>query len=605
MGIDVFGHPSRQIPQSDPGRWSEGPERNVGPACWQNLTTPCGPECNDHQGCCDACRHRGLDVCDGHCCRCVPMAICAVFRPGAADDAASVKCRVRSFKMLATTGDTAPANQRTTYSATIGGNQIELSVGEPEYGSPLHGYAYCTWRLYSYELGVDEEWEVTHDQHSINCLKLPDFLIENVDVPYTIDEVEYSCVGNIEFVAWEMDKVPYQARHWDLDYETQSLTTACGVCNEVCSVLAVYRGTEADYGYSDDDSCIEFSWDSANQKWVNNTTNESILLTEVDGECFLELSNWAEVTFEGDLVAINSGECTTDMIKTIRDELGNWVKIACKPCSCFEHICGTCRCVPETLCVIGVEDGYLVGPYELTWDPEYLHWTGDLTISIGSNYEGNCELSLGSFESVEIDNTCGHNISFLFTYSAAQQAAGYTDFYAGWSKACEGSCTSGTCLSLCDDVPEVLYAHIYPKSWTPALGCEGFPASDCFEPFIVPVVQMYVPTVSNPAGEWRWIGRGSFDCRGCDTGGNPSFKEYQTTVVNIDIGCDGLGSATFTGPSETGPGTATETVDIDFSLPCGSSYWSLGPFDAANDGNLICCNEAGFRVYISDDGGSY
>lgn len=604
MGIDAFGHPAKNLPQSDPGKWSEGPERNVGPPCWQNIEPSCaGAGCNDHQGCCDACRHRSNEICGFHCCRCVPMAICAVFRPDGAYAAQDAACRVRSYKMLATANADPPT--RSTYSCTVGGNQIVLSVGEPEHGSPLNGYADCTWRLECYDLGIDEEWKITHSKGGVNCLQLPDLLIENVNIPYTVDGVEYSCVGNIEFAAWEMDKVPYSKRHFD-ETTIVDLYSSCGSCSQTCSILAVYRGSEADYGYSDDDSCVEFTWSDADQKWSNNSTGESILITEVDGSCYLELSNWAEVTFEGDLIAIGDGECTTDLVKTIRDELGNWVKIACKPCSCWEHICGDCRCVPDTLCAIGVVGNELVGPYELAWDSEYLQWSGyDVTVTIGQNYEGTgCALTFGDFEPVDVE--CGHDMSATFAYSPSLQAAGYTDFFAVWAKACEGSCTGGTCLSECEDVPQILYAHVYPRDWTPGFGCDGYPASDCFEPVVVPLAQIFVSTVLNPAGEWRWVGSYTFSCRGCDTGGNPSFTTYSDTTVRIDIGCDGLGSATFTGPAESGSGTATEIVDIDFVLPCdGSGYWQLGPFTKDSDGSLICCNEAGFRVYISDDAGSY
>ena len=69
----------------------------------------------------------------------------------------------------------------------------------------------------------------------------------------------------------------------------------------------------------------------------------------------------------------------------------------------------------------------------------------------------------------------------------------------------------------------------------------------------------------------------------------------------IDIGCDGLGTADFTGAAEAG-GTVTESVDINFTLPCGDGGdWDLGPWSAATAGDLICCNEAGFSVSISDE----
>lgn len=592
MAIDLFGHPDRDLPEADPGLWTEGPERNVGPPCWQGITTPCDGRCTDHVGCCDACRHSTNEICPDHCCRCVPMAICAVFTPDVDEygDPTLQGCRTQSRKMLATPNTN---GTRTEYTTSINGNDIILSVGQPEYGSPLNEYAYCTWRFQSYSLGIDEEVEVTHNKGEVNCLQLPEFYA---------NYLEGACGGEITFEAWEMKKVPYQKRHFGETGSTD-LYPGCGYCDQICTLLAVYRGTDEDYGYSDDDSCIEFEWDEYERKWSNYDTGEEILLVEEYDECYLELRNWAEETFEEDRIILNAGECTTSLVKTIRDELGNWVKIACKPCSCWKHICGTCRCVPDTICVTGEIGGYPAGG-ELIWDSEYLHWSdGYITISMYENDNGQCEVAGGGLEPAVVE--CGQDFFFTILPTDEQVAAGYTDFLSGWAKQCAGTCGGGGSCFACDDVPETLYCLVYPREWTPALGCEGSPTSNCFEPISVSLSQRFVPTALNPAGEWRWIGTQTFECRGCDTGGNPGFKEYRSTRVDIDMGCDGVGSATFTGESALG-GTATEVIDFLFSVPCGDGeYWDLGPYTVDSGGLLICCNEAGFVIQISDTPESY
>jgi len=370
-------------------------------------------------------------------------------------------------------------------------------------------------------------------------------------------------------------------------------------------VLAVYRGTEDDFGYSSD-SCDEFLWDGLTRKWQTvDGTYEEILLIEIDGECFLQLKNWGEETFEDDLIALPPGACALGLTLTARDEIGNWIKVSCKPCSCWKHVCGTCRCVPETLCVIGFDDGVLQGPYELTWDKDYFQWAGgssDPVIQLSSDEDGNCQATITGYETpIRIDNACGTDITMTFANSVEENLTAFS-FYAAWPKACEGSCNTGTCLTDCEDVPQVLYAQITPLDWTPMLGCEGPGNTKCFTPFTVPLAQMFIPTVLNPAGEWRWVGGLNFDCTGCDTGGNPGFKTERSNFVAIDIGCDGTGTADFTGPAESG-GTFTETLPIDFYLPCGESTdWNLGPWDTGpTGGDLICCNEAGFSVSISDE----
>lgn len=592
MAINVFGHGIDTLP-SFSGEWSHGGDRMTGPPCCRGKTQPCGKNCTDHNCCCDACRHTTQNVCDTGCCRCIPKAICAVFTP----TSPTTTCKVRSWKLLPQRAS--DSTSRTTYTISVGGSDLTLSVGAVTIDSALWDYAACSWRMQYAPLSVDEEHEIVFTEDDINCLQAPAFSLP-ITLEVIVDGYPEDCPGTITFSAHTLDKIPYRNKWFGSSIEA-ALAATCGSCENVCTVLSVKRGDAASYNYIPD-SCDEFTWDPTEGAWIFG--DERIDIVEVDYQCYLQLTSFDTATLEGDLIAIAPGACSLGMVLTVKDLIGNWAKISCSPCSCWKHVCGTCRCICDTLCVIGMEGDYIQGPYELPWDGDLFQWGGDghdLTISLSEAEDKSCQVLLDGFdEPVAIDNTCGANLSFLFNRSVEDTLAYGIKFYAGFCKACEGSCNAGTCLSECEEVPRLLFAKVSALDWTPMLGCEGFPASQCFEDFSIPIFQFFVPTTLNPAGEYRWQGSQTFQCRGCDTGGNPSFAEYRTNIATVDIGCDGLGSLTITGP-DSGGTPRTVTVDIVFDLPCNGGSWELGPWSAVNaTGSMLCCNEAGFSVSLSE-----
>jgi hypothetical protein len=516
-----------------------------------------------------------------------------VFTP---DEVAGV-CKVRSRKMFATA--TEGESGFVSYSFPISINPVTLYVGRPQTGSPLFGSADCSWRLTYEPLEIDEEFAITHIDGHVNCLKLPDFSFA-IDYPFG-DE---TCPGTITFEQFSYQKIPYKAR-WPVGQEeTITLDTQCGSCTEACYILAVKRGNASNYDYIDAvEECEEFVWNDEEQGW--KTESEFIEHIEVEGVCYIKLTTWATETLQGDLIAID--ECAVGMVLTFKDELGNWVQISCNLCHCWEHICGECRCICETVCLLGIDDGAVLGPYEAQWNSRLFRWetgiTGVPLIGVGKNLPSDdCQVTVEGFESVDLDNNCGDAVSFTVINSEEDQEENGLRLWIGFCKACEGSCDGGTCLSDCEDVPQILYATVSPLPWTPMLGCEGYPASDCFEEFVIPLVQMFIPTLLNPAGEWRWIGAMNFQCRGCDTGGNPGDAEYRTTLAMIDIGCDGLGSLSVTGINRGGT-SRTVVVDLEFDLPCNGygSWTDLEVGEEVSGSDMLCCNNgAGWKVTLTD-----
>ena len=600
MSIDVFGHGVEDpLPPVEYGIYHHGADRLTGPHKCRGGTKPCTGLTSDHMCCCDVCRHTDFFACDIGCCKCVPLSICAVFTPNVIEGV----CAVRSYRMRPYTQE--GNSGRVFYSFPISTNSVVLSVGAPSVDSDLFGIAECTWRMQY--LDIDEEYEITHIEGEVNCLQLPTFSLD-VNFPFGAN----FCLGTVTFAQFTYQKIPYRRRWTVGQEEIVTLDTQCGDCLTGCYVLAIKRGGPSVYG-EEEGECKEFGWDYEQQAWINQS--EKIEHVEVEGICYLRLTTWKTATLEGDLILIE--ECDLGMVLTLQDELGNWVQVSCNTCSCWEHICGQCRCVCETLCMYGIFGTTLLGPFELNWNSELLRWEPDdladaPIVGIGRKENGDCYAGIANFDplSTEDDaqtsdllNLCGDSPSFTFMNSFDDQKINGLKLWAAYCKQCEGSCQMGTCLSQCENVPKILYAKVSPMAWTPMLGCEGSPASDCFEEFYIPLIQIFVPSIFDVAGEWRWVGAASFSCRGCDTGGNPDYKTYRNSVATMDLGCDGLGSLTITGETGAG-GTDSVTIDIDFVLPCDGAYGSwtlLGPWEATNGSAMLCCNEAGFSVTVSED----
>lgn len=498
---------------------------------------------------------------------------------------------------------------RVTYTFPISTNTVTLSVGRPEIGSPLFGTADCTWRLQYAPLSIDEEYEITHIDGEINCQRLPAFSFA-IDFPFGAT----TCAGTIAFESFTYQKIPYQHR-WPVGQEEiQTLTVPCGDCLTSCYVLAIKEGDASDYGYSTGIDCEEIVWNQAEQAWISlveEVEYRRIDHVEIDGKCYLRLVTWPVATLVGDLIEITN--CDLGMVLTIQDELGNWAQISCNLCECWQHICGTCRCVCETLCLLNIDNGVVTGPHEADWDSRRLRWevpdSAVPLVGIGRKEpSGDCQVTMEGFTAIDLDNRCGDAVSFVFSNTPEEQLVDGVNMWIGFCKACEGSCNGGTCLSDCEEVPRVLYATITPDPFDEMLGCEGSPATQCFETFTMPVVQMFIPTTLNPAGEWRWQGSHTFQCRGCDTGGNPSHKEYRTTIISLDIGCDGRVYFSITGYNTSGVlATFSDDFSLEFALPCGEGVYGdwtlleLGTVFSAGSG-LLCCNTgAGWIVELSEN----
>lgn len=483
----------------------------------------------------------------------------------------------------------ASGDDRVLYSGSLSGvGRIDLSVGTPSVDSDLFGYADCTWRLEVDALYIDDEYEIDHSG-ALNCLQIDSLSIPEVTMVITPPIGEpIECPGSVSFSSFSLEKLPFVKRF--PGNTVANISTSCGECTAFCSILSVNRGNS--YAGTRQ-PCVEFVWSVDDTEWQYQPATgplQRLEIVEVEGACFLKLTEVGIATLAGDLIAIDPDNCNLGMALTAIDDDDNYIRIGCNPCHCWEYKCDTCRCVCPTLCVSGSQDGDAVTPFELDWDEIEQRWgDAEFSVTLGKNAEtGACEVTVTGYDPVEVDNLCSHNFGFLVSdYDG--------NFFSFSCKTCEGSCGAGTCLQYCSDVPAVLFAEISAADWDEAL-CPFLP-TPCFETITIGLAQIFVGDVAT--GEFRWQGSGIIQCRNC----NPTLTDPTDYIVSLDLGCDGLGSFSVRkrNPPPGHPDTMGGSWDIDFELPCGpGAVWDL-EFEFDNASALQgCCDEAGFVVAVTE-----
>lgn len=635
MAVNIFGHGDSSLP-AHYAELSHGPDVLQSPGCCRELigngpldpyddygyaddddrTQNCGDPCSDHCCCCDPCRHTQQDVCREGCCRCVPKSICATFLADGVDPPPA--CVGKTWHLV---GELF-AGERTNYVFYAGGlGKVTLSVGKPTLDSSLFGYADCTWRLEVPQNGID--WEVEIDHHgAINCLATPEWTIPNASIIYSTGTSSgtLSCTGSISFSSSRSQKVPFEYR-WTGVPEL-STASGCDGCQEVCTILCVKRGKVAPLNYYDDPEAPrvkldgytrdDFTWIEQRSRWEKSSPDEYFILDQDGYTCFLDLEG---ITGPFANEEITFGICNLGMHVTAVDDNDNFIEISCNPCSCWKYRCGECRCVCKTLCVLGVEDGVIVGPFELAWDPATNIWGdgsgGSPTVELTADSESNCQLKMNIFEdAVPIPNTCGTNLSATFNDPIDTQiSSGISRVYFVWCKPCDGRCDTGDCFAACEDeVPQVLYADLTPGDWMAGIGCNDLGADDygsgyseggCFEPVTIPLALVFV-AAEGVAGEWRWIGQALITCKHCDQGSNEGEELPSQYLVQIDIGCDGIINFAVRPDGYIDAGLPC-VQQFEFILPCGpGAVWDLN-FQTDNPcGSIVCCELASFKFGVTE-----
>lgn len=470
--------------------FSHGPDRHIG-----------GPNCPQHHDgvrtgisdyccCCDPCRYtrppdRPSSLILG-CCRCVPRLLCVSFSP----DAGSEQC-CRSVSMSLSPVFTGGNgwDQRATYSGTLNGISIAISVLKHEENGP------CFWSISSSTHYFSEEVEIDHI--NVTCLEPPVFSVTDVSD-------SSGCVGTISFSTSDLIKVPFRKPSAAPSVSLFAPIDPQCDCDQVPGSLCVYgvrhRGEPAEL--------VEFSWDEGlGDRWTylpcngNPTTDKEHIYLRGDeyGNCYLELdfeqtgdttNDWAVPpnTLGEDIHEIRPGmiaidSCGLDLfaysevaeVATIEYPTSRAVSISAGTCSGWKYICGSCRCVPSRVCVTGAIDGETViaeGYWdgESGWDVQWDGYSGNFRVLLESDGCGDCVLrATGSFQATFLQSDaieCGDAMSGEMY--AEYDPYNPTAFNWLWVTAAPCDCLVSPC-NFCDEercggMPDTIYYEIQTRA---------------------------------------------------------------------------------------------------------------------------------------------
>lgn len=499
------------------------------------VTNTQGPGCTTGPGCCcDPCLTDHID-CLGNCCRCVPRVFEVIFTP-------NVGSQCSRFALFMHHGNNG------SYSASLDGlfgtsdALLLLSLYRDEYLDE------CYWRLSIFDLGIDDYIYI--DRTYVTC-QSPVF---------TLDITTTYCSGTLSIARYDLEKVPFIGTHSTLDPIEESITTPCsesqeyewypapvfdwlavapfapgtccrtsapaipadvttpgqrvtvtctsstgqcGSCSSVCNRLCVQ------YTFGGVLVRKEFSWDAAGRRWIYslNHIDDVILLQEDEyGICHM-VFDIDELTAAGHTFQqYEPVECAIGMdFQILSDTHSILLSVSCNQCTCWDYICGSCRCACNTLCLLIYRNGVLQ-LLELPWyfdtTTNGAGWSdGYNTVELYKDvYTNECQVILDGFDAVTL-TSCGDEIQFSVSNDLGDVAF--------------GGCKKGLCFAppatCCDrviaDLPLMLVATIVS---TELCGCAG----------------STVNLIWNPFAEW-WQGTGSLG--GC----------YYDSEIKITVSCGG------------------------------------------------------------------
>lgn len=461
-----------------------------------------------------------------HCCRCVPRLIFLQFVPDDPDDPC---CAAASIPMIngGTVDEPWPL---TTYSGSIFGASVTVELGRFDAGS---GYGTivedgdCAWRVVATKpadgLAVDEYYPIDHDVRS--CLDVSGIEIGGITGPA-------GCTGTLRLANYEVAHLPFVLREDTPSVievgvpdepEFITLDPPCGACEQVCSRICV-RGNRTIGGASE---LVEFAWVDFgyDRGWAyyNEATDEAeyIWLVENEyGECEL-VFNWTGSGPIDDQVIDQGTICSCRMKEVVTASVGDdtiGFTIRCGVCTSWNFFCGTCRCVPLTLCAQTYIDNVFTESLTLTWDSSIMAWTDgyDLAIHLEAG-SGGC-LLVPYVNGTALDSTatrdCGdeHQSDMVGTLGKRYDPsndfvnAEFTDYvydslvFIKISSLLEdcaiGNCNAATpCLAECGSHPPVLTVNV-----------EGVNEEDPYEPSCDVTITVYY---------WElitWAGALDFTC---------------------------------------------------------------------------------------------
>lgn len=452
-----------------------------------------GPDCvSKPSTCCNPCTHTRNPVCKG-CCVCVPRTICVRFDP----DESSVAAGCYSLSTLIDWQWNADGVG--SYFGSFHSLNISLTLEDVTPYNYETDRQQCRWVLDV----VDELTGPVVDQQPYPLTRgvqgCPDeygnpVVITNPGDPegglgcrsfsFTFAHTIGDCTGTITIAPYEMERVPFRLEPLIEEYDDPATVyPACGLLSDVCRKICV------EYKIGDSEAVKRvFLWDVSVTGWSSARTCpeegqfDYLFLIEDDyGQCWLRVHiqelDLASVSFapcldefgnsiDGCVGAFQISQASYYLgeIVSTSDAYGNTLSIWCGRCDCWKRICGDCRCVCKTLCMVYdnlLNEGEGATYVELEWD-ETNNWWGDeyFHVDLTDDGCGGCAVrlpyELGVVDLVPVDG-CDRNISFTY------QAEDFSLFVIGGCK----NCTCSVPIGCCGDqpLPLTLYADVVGDSF--------------------------------------------------------------------------------------------------------------------------------------------
>lgn len=409
-----------------------------------------GPNC-----CCDPCVHDHIG-CEGECCRCVPALLCVSFTP------------------------TTPTDECISVYALFGTEDNDAGVYSGALRN-IEGKGYSTPIVVTLVKRLSDGvclWNVLIDSYSVD----EDFVLDGVDVTCHAPILEVSiggvCPGTIRIEPYLRQKVPFQS----VELGIEEVAFTCGACDAICDTLCV------DFTSGDQHWRREFVWNGTHSRWERG--NDYLTPSTVGGAC--QISVYLEDAIDAfspvTISACGIGDGVTAGLRFDTTGSGGQVlKVSCNLCSCWDWICGRCRCACDAICLM-LQSGFGMPSFaELAWDPVGKRW-GDDTYAITLTRDaetGGCLLNVPGWDPEPIES-CGTEINFSLEDDDGNRAIGRCKNCHCFTKPAE------CCGTNVYELPLVLVAEV-----------EGVSECGCFT---ATVYLIYDPTGS------LWIGTGLGGC---------------------------------------------------------------------------------------------
>jgi hypothetical protein len=258
----------------------------------------------------------------------------------------------------------------------------------------------CKWIITATGPGVDitKEWYVYDEEGSGSgsgsdgrgCLDPSDIEIGYITGPD-------GCTGMLEIVQSDVARLPFILRTAATaiisttgsgSAFTHFVDVECGDCTQVCRVLCL-TGTRT---FGGDLEMVEFEWFDEGgsgsgsggaeiQGWQSAGGDRIWLKENEQGECYLDF-DWPGTGADQipDTVIDLELGCSCGIKHVVGAGSGaNSLEftLRCGYCTCWKFYCGTCRCLPRTLCAMGCLNDTPFEEEVLSWDSDVYGWVSD------------------------------------------------------------------------------------------------------------------------------------------------------------------------------------------------------------------------------------